>query len=65
MVRECLDVIERLQIGNERYEIARRMNPSQWADAYKLNVTTGKPFDEIIDDIRPFVMTAVSYPSIQ
>jgi len=42
-----------LRTGDERYETARRMNPRQWADAWKLNTTTGKPFDEIIDDMRP------------
>ena len=38
-----------LKVGHDRYEIARRMNPRQWADAWKLNLSTGKPFDEIID----------------
>lgn len=47
--------IERLRVGHERYETARRMNPRAWADAWQLNLTTGKPFDEIIDDLRPFV----------
>jgi hypothetical protein len=41
--------------GFQRYQVARRMNPKQWADAWKLNTTTGKPFDEIIDDLRPFM----------
>lgn len=47
--------IERLREGHARYEIARRMNPQQWAAAWKLNLSTGKPFDEIIDDMRPFM----------
>ena len=47
--------IERLRIGHARYEAARRMNPRQWADAWHLNLTTGKPFDEIIDDLMPFL----------
>lgn len=50
------DEIERLRLGHQRYEIARRMNPRQWADAWKLNLSTGKPFDEIIDDLGPFVL---------
>ena len=52
----CMDAaaeIKRLRLAAERYETARRMNPRQWADAWKLNTTTGKPFDEIIDDLRP------------
>ena len=50
------DEIERLRAGHDRYETARRMNPKQWADAWKLNISTGKPFDEIIDNLRPFMM---------
>lgn len=45
-----------LRLAAERYETARRMNPRQWADAWKLNTTTGKPFDEIIDNMRPFMV---------
>ena len=40
---------EALRQDAERYQIARKMNPLQWADAYQLNIQTGKPFDEIID----------------
>ena len=42
--------------GHERYETARRMSPQQWKDAWLLNQTTGKPFDKIIDDLRPFML---------
>ena len=45
-----------LRTGHDRYETARRMNQRQWADAWKLNLSTGKPFDEIIDDMRPFMV---------
>lgn len=45
--------VDRLLVGHDRYETARRMNPQQWADAWKLNISTGKPFDEIIDERRP------------
>lgn len=43
------------RIGFDRYETARRMNPQQWAEAWALNISTGKPFDEIIDNLRPFM----------
>lgn len=46
---------EMLRKGHDRYETSRRLSPAQWADAWKLNISTGKPFDEIIDDLRPFV----------
>lgn len=39
----------------ERYRTARCMPPHQWSAAWELNVATGKPFDEIIDNMRPFV----------
>ena len=45
---------ERWIKGHDRYEVARLMNPGQWADACRLNVTTGKPFDQIIDELAPF-----------
>lgn len=54
--------VAELEIGHNRYEVARRMNPRQWADAWQLNVSTGKPFDEIIDDLRPFYIACQSTP---
>ena len=56
-IREC---VKRLQIGHDRYEVARRMNPAQWRDAWHLNIKTGKPFDEVLDDLRPFI-----WPNVQ
>lgn len=47
--------LSELRLANERYETARRMNPQQWAAAWELNITTGKPFDEIIDNMKPFM----------
>ena len=47
------------RVGSDRYQIARRMNPRQWAAAWQVNVKLGKPFDQIIDEMRPFVMDAI------
>lgn len=47
--RLAIDEIKRLRSCCQRYETARRMNPQQWAEAWQLNITTGKPLDEIID----------------
>lgn len=47
--------IEQLRKDAERYRTARCMTPHQWSAAWELNVATGKPFDEIIDNMRPFV----------
>lgn len=44
-----------LRLARDRYETARRMNPYQWKAAWELNLKTGKPFDEIIDNMRPFM----------
>lgn len=49
-----IDQVNALRKGHDRYETARRLSPAQWADVWKLNISTGKPFDEIIDDLRPF-----------
>jgi hypothetical protein len=53
---DAAEEIERLRIGYRRYETARLMNPRAWSEAWNLNITTGKPFDEIIDELRPFVV---------
>ena len=47
--------IERLKKAARRYEIARRINPQQWAELWALNISTNKPFDEIIDDYASLV----------
>ena len=46
---------DELRKDAERYRTARCMTPHQWSAAWELNVATGKPFDEIIDNMRPFV----------
>lgn len=43
-----------LQEDAERYATVRLMNASQFRDALLLNRRTGKPFDEIVSDLRPF-----------
>ena len=55
VARVLTDEIDRLRIGHDRYQVARRMTPQQWAEAWKLNISTGKPFDEIVDNLRPFM----------
>lgn len=55
LLREREMTMERLRVGFDRYETARRMSPQQWVDAWKLNLSTGKPFDEIVDNLKPFL----------
>ena len=45
-----MDELEDLSKAKERYETARKLNPRQWAEVWRRNIATGKPFDEIIDD---------------
>ena len=51
----AMEELAELRLAATRYETARRMNPQLWADAWKLNISTGKPFDEIIDNLRQFM----------
>ena len=53
--------LEELRKASERYETARLMNPRQWAAAWEENIKTGKSFDEIIDDMRPFMLPRSNY----
>jgi hypothetical protein len=50
----CKTEAERYRKGHERYATARTMSSQQWKDAWMLSANTGKPFDEIIDDLKPF-----------
>jgi hypothetical protein len=52
---KAADELERLGIGNDRYETARLLSPRAWQEAWQLNVSTGKRFDEIIDELKSFV----------
>jgi hypothetical protein len=55
----CKEDAERYRKGHERYETARLLHPQQWKEAWLLNRNTGKPFDEIIDDLRTFGSAAI------
>lgn len=55
MQDELVQFARELRADAERYETVRLMSTRQWADARTLNSQTGKPFDEIIDDMRPFL----------
>lgn len=42
---------ERIQLGHRRYEALRCLNPRQFADLYAKSLETGKPLDELVDEI--------------
>lgn len=46
--------LDRLRLGHDRYETVRRMSPAQFKEAWKINIETEKPFDQIIDELRSF-----------
>ena len=48
------DESERYREGFRRYETVRRMSVVQFKSAMMLNLSTGKPFDQIIDELAPF-----------
>lgn len=54
---------EAMQADALRYNTVRRMNAQAFAEAYKLNIATGKPFDEIIDNLQPFYDAAMKQPA--
>lgn len=50
------DVAE-LLAGYRRYEVVRRMSVVQFAALFEYSLRTGKPFDETLDDLRPFFLS--------
>lgn len=39
-----------LRKAHERYETVRLFTPANLAEAYRVNMTAGTPFDEIVDN---------------
>ena len=56
--KELLSRIGKGERTIDRYELIRRLSPRDFSDIYQLNISTGKPFDEIIDNLLPFVRGA-------
>ena len=55
------ELLSRLSEGQkaiDRYELIRRLSPREFSDIYQLNISTGKPFDEIVDNLLPFTRGA-------
>lgn len=53
--KDLTEELTNLRIGFERYETVRRMNPELWTKSWLLSIETGKPFDQIIDELKPFI----------
>jgi hypothetical protein len=43
--------IEQLQVGHDRYEKLRRLNPNQFKKLYEKNLTSNIPFDILVDQL--------------
>jgi hypothetical protein len=43
--------IEQFQIGYNRYEKLRRLNPNQFKKLYEKNLTSNIPFDILVDQL--------------
>jgi hypothetical protein len=48
--------IKELRLAAKRYETARKMNPTEWKELWEMNVRTGIPFDELIDNRSNMLM---------
>jgi hypothetical protein len=48
-VQNLADDLEIYRTGWRRYEIARRLNPQQWAECWLFSMEKGAPFDAVID----------------
>ena len=54
---KCEDMSKRvaeLEISKARYETIRKLSAKQFANLYKLNISTSKPFDQLVDELAPF-----------
>lgn len=40
-----------LRLGFNRYEKIRKLSAAQFSELYKKNITTGIPFDDLVDNI--------------
>ena len=48
------DQLAELRKAFQRYETVRRFNVQQFKDAYTVCLRTGKPFDQLIDELSVF-----------
>lgn len=47
--------LNRLRLGCERYETVKKLNSQQWQEMWRLKYVMLTPFDEIIDELKPFM----------
>ena len=47
--------VRRLQVSHKRYETLLRLNVPAFRALLEANLVIGKPFDELVDDLGPFM----------
>lgn len=43
--------LQDLRVGFNRYEKIRKLSDAQFSELYKKNITTGIPFDDLVDEL--------------
>lgn len=43
--------LQDLRVGFNRYEKIRKLSVAQFSELYKKNITTGIPFDDLVDGV--------------
>lgn len=54
LIRSLCEALGEAQKDAERYAQVRTWTPVLFASAWEANLKTGKPFDEIVDHLKPF-----------
>jgi len=50
-IKKLESKVERLQVGYNRYEKLRRLSPTEFKKLFKKNLTSGIPFDILVDQL--------------
>lgn len=49
---------EEYRVGRDRYETLRLLNPHAFTELYALHLRGTKPFDQMVDELKPLVRPA-------
>ena len=49
--------VEELEVWRDRYETLRKINPRAFSDLFVENLRGEKPFDQLVDELKPFFTT--------
>lgn len=57
LISYCAEAVKdapRHKVGHDRYEKVRRMTPLRFQELWNANIMNGKPFDQLVDELKPF-----------